>query len=188
MKDNLDYFNFLSSIDSDKANIIKSLFLEKSIKKNSYLLSEGQICRDVYIITKGVIVKSFDYADKDVTSDIYLAGDIVFSFHSFTYQTKSAESILAVTDVELLYLNYNNYSEAMEKHPWFSEFDSRFMESYIVQLESKLKDIATLNAAQRYEKILNNYPRLLQEVPLKIIASYLNISAERLSRIRAIIK
>ncbi len=185
MKDNLDYFNFLNSIDTDKANVIQSLFTQKSIKKNTYLLNDGQVCKENYIITKGVAIKCFNFDDKVVTTDIYLAGDIAFSFDSFTYQTKSAESIIAVTDIELLCINYNKYSEAKTKYPWFLEYDLMFMEQYIVQLEQKLKEIATLNAAQRYEKILNYYPRLLQEVPLKIIATYLNVSVERLSRIRA---
>ena len=60
-----------------------------------------------------------------------------------------------------------------------------FVEQYAIQLERKLKEQITLNAAERYEKILLNYPKIIQEVPLKIIASYLNVTVERLSRIRA---
>ena len=185
MIDSLDYFNFLNTIDPNKATIIQSLFQPKTVKKNTYLLREGQICKDSYIITKGVAIKCFDFDDKEIATDIYLKGDIAFSFDSFTYQTKSTESIIAVTDLDLLCINYKNYSEAKTKYPWFVEYDSIFMERYIGQLEHKMKELATLNAAQRYEKILNNHPKLLLEVPLKIIASYLNVSVERLSRIRA---
>jgi len=185
MIDNLDYFLFLNSIDKHKADIIKSLFVKRSVKRNTYLLKEGQICLDNYIITKGVAIKTFNHADKDITIDIYLAGDIAFSFDSFTYQTQSIENIIAITDLDMLYINYMDYIEAKANYPWLIEYDAFFMERYIVQLEKKLKELTTLNAAQRYDKILKHYPKLLQEVPLKIIATYLNISVEGLSRIRA---
>ena len=185
MTQSLDYFHFLHSTDPEKAEVIQSLFQSKKVKKNTYLLSEGQICKDNFIIVKGVAKKYFNFADKEVTTDIYLSGDIAFSFDSFTYQTKSTESIVAVTDLELLYITYEDYFGAKSKYPWFGEYDSIFMEQNIIQLENKMKDLATLNAAQRYEKIVNHHPQLLQEVPLKIIASFLNVSVERLSRIRA---
>jgi CRP-like cAMP-binding protein len=185
MTESLDYFIFLDTINPQDAKIIHSLFQPKMVKKNTYLLREGQVCEDNYIITKGVAIKSFNLDNKEITTDIYLIGDIAFSFDSFTYQTKSTESIIAITDLELLSIKYQDYTEAKAKYPWLVKYDTIFMERYIVQLEHKLKELTTLNAAQRYEKILTHHTKLLQEVPLKIIASYLNVSVERLSRIRA---
>jgi len=186
--ESLDYVRFLSSIDPEKATIIQSMVRPQKVKKNTYLLREGQICQFSYIISQGVAKKYINFAEKEVVTDIYLAGDIAFSFESFTHQTLSTESIVAVTDLEMLCFSRSEYFMAKSKYPWFVEFDSQFMERYIVQLDEKMKELATLNAAQRYKKILNHYPKLLQEVPLKVIASFLQISVERLSRIRAKMK
>ncbi|EKB51201.1 hypothetical protein B879_00252 [Cecembia lonarensis LW9] len=76
MTDSLDYFNFLRTIKLEKATIIQSLFQPKTVKKNSYLLAEGQICKDNFIIVKGVAKKCFIFSDKEIVTDIYLTGDI----------------------------------------------------------------------------------------------------------------
>ena len=185
MANNPDIITFLKSIDKDKAVIILSLLNEAMIKKNTVLLSEGKICTKNYIIKNGVARKYFIHRDKEITTDIYLEGDIAFSFESFTYQKKANENIVAVTALECFVIDYKDYLNAKTKYAWFVEYDLMFIEHYTTQLEHKIKELATLNAAERYKKILTHYPKLLQQVPLNIIASYLNVSVERLSRIRA---
>jgi CRP-like cAMP-binding protein len=180
-----DFSTFLKNIEKEKAEMINSLFKKMSVKKNTVLLAEGQICRNNYIVENGVARKFFYHSDKEITTEIYLKGDIAHSFESFTKQTKSDEYIVACTDIDLLCIDFNNYTDTKKLHSWLIELDFLFVEQYAIQLERKLKEQITLNAAERYEKILENYPKLLQEVPLKIIASYLNITVERLSRIRA---
>ena len=185
MVDNSEMDAFFKSIDHNRADIIRSLFREEIIKKNTLLLSEGKICTKNYIINSGVARKYFFHSDKEITTEIYLKGDIAFSFESFTYQQKANENIVAITELECLTIDYKDYFNAKTRYTWFLEYDLMFIERYATQLEQKIKELATLNAAERYAKILNCYPQLFQQVPLKIIASYLNVSAERLSRIRA---
>lgn len=177
--------DFLKEISGDRANAIRGLFKEKSIKKNTLILREGEICSKNYIIRKGAARRYFNYLDREVTLDIYLEGAVVFSFESFTYQLESKENIVAITDIECISIDFSDYLEAKKKYPWFVEYDLMFLEQYTAQLENRLKELATLNAAERYEKILTHHPELLQQVPLKVIASYLNVSVERLSRIRS---
>jgi CRP-like cAMP-binding protein len=114
-----------------------------------------------------------------------LEGDVAISFESFTNQTKATENIVAVTDLECFVIDYKDYKDAKTRFGWFAEIDLMFIERYTIQLEHKIKELATLNAAERYQNILIHFPELVQQVPLKIIASYLNVSVERLSRIRA---
>jgi CRP-like cAMP-binding protein len=180
-----DFFTLLKNIEQEKAEIIISLFKKMSVKKNTILLMEGQICRHNYIVENGLARKYFSYLDKEITTEIYLKGDIAHSFESFTKQTKSDECIVACTELEILCIDFNKYTEAKKSYSWLIELDLMFVEQYAIQLERKLKEQITLNAAERYEKILLNYPKIIQEVPLKIIASYLNVTVERLSRIRA---
>lgn len=176
---------FLSLIDKDKADIILSFFKEKKVKKKTFLLTENQICKQSYIVKNGIARKYYTFSEKEITTDIYLSGDFVFSFESFINQTKSQENIIAVTDLDLLYIDFNEIVEAKKKYSWLTEYDLLFTEQYAIQLEHKLKDRITLNAEAHYSKILKTNPQLIQQVPLNIIASYLNISVERLSRIRA---
>jgi CRP-like cAMP-binding protein len=185
MRNNLEFFAFLDSIEPTKAKTVYSLLCPKTFSRNTILLSEGQICKEINIIKKGVAVKSFYHGERVVTSAICLVGDIALSYDSFTYQTPSSESIVAMTDLECLCLSFEKYLDAKKKYPWLIEYDRMLLDRYIVKLEYSVKELTTLNAAERYEKILLHYAKLLEEVPLKVIASYLNVSVERLSRIRA---
>jgi CRP-like cAMP-binding protein len=180
-----NFYTFLKSIKQDKAEIIASLLKKMTVKKNTILLAEGQICRHNYIVENGVARKFFNHYDKEITTEIYLKGDIAHSFESFIKQTRSDEYIVACTKLDILCIDFNKYTEAKKLYSWLIELDLLFAEQYAIQLERKLKEQITLNAAERYKKILVNYPKILQEVPLKIIASYLNVTVERLSRIRA---
>ena len=182
---NPDINAFLKTIDKDNANVILSLLKDKMIKKNTVLLSEGEICNKNFILKNGVARKYFMHSDKEITTEIYLEGDVAFSFESFTNQTKATENIVAVTDLECFVIDYKDYKDAKTRFGWFAEIDLMFIERYTIQLEHKIKELATLNAAERYQNILIHFPELVQQVPLKIIASYLNVSVERLSRIRA---
>jgi CRP-like cAMP-binding protein len=185
MTEKSEYLTFLNLMDENKASIIQSLLKQKTVKKKSYLLTENQICKQSYIVKNGIARKFYLHSDKEITTDIYLTGDFIFSLESFINQTKSIENIVAVTDLDLLYINFNEMMEAMKQYPWITEYDLMFTERYAIQLENKLRDRITLNATEHYEKILKNNPKIIQQVPLNIIASYLNISVERLSRIRA---
>jgi CRP-like cAMP-binding protein len=153
-----DISTFLKSIDEENAEIILSLLKEEKIKKNTVLLSEGEICTKNYILKNGVARKYFIHSDKEITTEIYLEGDVAFSFESFTYQTKATENIVAVTDLECFVIDYKDYMNAKTRYTWFAEIDLMFIERYTIQLEHKIKELATLNAAERYERFLSIIP------------------------------
>ena len=177
--------HFFKGLDKEKAGLLQSLFTERGVKRNTLLLAEGQLCRESYVVKSGVARKYFHHGDREVTTEIYLKGDIAFSFESVNSKTGSPENIQAVTDLHVYCINHLEFDKARKQYDWLVPFELTFLEQYTIQLEHKLKEQAVLNAAERYKKMLVSYPHLIQEVPLKVIASYLNITAERLSRIRA---
>ncbi len=185
MKELPDFIEFLQTLDKAKADVIHSLCKEVVIKKGTYLLREGQTCSKSYLICSGVARKFFCYGDKEITTEIYLKGDVAFALESSVQQIPSAENIVAVTDIDALCIDDTAFVEAKKAHAWLVELDLVFIEQYTIQLERRLREQYTLNAAERYKRILDQSPALLQSVPLKIIASYLNVTVERLSRIRA---
>lgn len=185
MKELPDYNEFLQNLDKPKAEVIYSLCREIKVEKGTFLLREGQTCHRNYLIRSGVARKFFCHEDKEITTEIYLAGDVAFAFESSLRQTPSVESIVAVTALDALCIDDAAFVQAKKAHAWLVELDLLFTEQYTIQLERRLREQYTLNAAERYKKILHHYPALIQSVPLKIIASYLNVTVERLSRIRA---
>lgn len=93
--------------------------------------------------------------------------------------------IEALTDLEVTIIDYSQFHKAMEKYTDVMMLDKMFIEYYAVWFEQKLQEVQTLEASQRYKLLLEKEPQTIQQLPLTIIASYLNISLETLSRIRS---
>src|SRR3990170_1960080 len=113
---------FLQSIDENRSAIIQSLFKEDVIKKGTLMLSEGKICTKNFILRNGVARKYFFHLEKEITTEIYLKGDIAFSFESFTFQKKANENIVAVTDLKCFTIDYKDYIAARTNYDWFVEY------------------------------------------------------------------
>ncbi|WP_417367161.1 Crp/Fnr family transcriptional regulator [Flavobacterium beibuense] len=148
-------------------------------------MAEGKICRNSFHIKKGIARKFYRNDAKEITTDFYFEDDIAIAFNSYTFQTPSTEIIECLTDVEVRITHREDWEAAKSKFPQLLKLDILLTEIYTGSLEEDLYDLRVLNATQRYQKLLGEAPELLQHVKLTYIASYLNISLETLSRIRA---
>jgi len=111
--------------------------------------------------------------------------DLAVSFDSYTLQQPSREFIEALTDVSVSITHHQAFQEAKMKYPKLIILDLMLAEYYAMWLEKRLFQFHTTTATERYKDILNRSPYIVQTIPLTIIASYLGISLETLSRIRA---
>ncbi|MGE8380855.1 MAG: Crp/Fnr family transcriptional regulator, partial [Sphingobacterium sp.] len=100
----------------------------------------------------------------------------------------SQEFIQAVTDVRVSSIDNSSFQRIKGQFPVLMELDLLMTEYYTMWLEKRLFDFHTLDASTRYSQLLRNQTNIIQQVPLTYIASYLGISLETLSRIRAKIK
>ena len=93
--------------------------------------------------------------------------------------------IEALTQLDVTVIDYNKFNKVKEKHTEVMMLDKMFIEYYAVWFEQRLKMFQTEDASQRYMNLLEKEPWVVQKLPVTIIASYLNVSLETLSRIRA---
>jgi CRP-like cAMP-binding protein len=111
---------------------------------------------------------------------------IITDTTSLVNQTPSQESIQLLEDSEMYAIEYNAIQTLLTKHHSFALWYIRLVElHYISQIEDRISDLQFLDAKQRYQKLLNIYPNITNRISLGNIASYLNITQETLSRIRA---
>ena len=186
MKVYVDKINrLIESFDKETLMSLEIINKSKTFLKGDYLLKADSVCDKSYWVESGIIRKFYLHQDKEVTTEFFFKGDLAISFDSYTLQKPSREYIQALTNTEVNLIDYTNFQILKTKHSQLQELDFLLTEYYALWLEEKIFELHTQNATQRYETLVKKSPHILQQVQLTQIASYLNISLETLSRIRA---
>ena len=177
--------HYIKSLDNNSLNALQSISSEKVYKKGDLLLRQNEICRKSYLLIDGIARKFYLNDDKEITTELYFENDLAVSFDSYTLQQPSREFIEALTDVTVSITHYQAFQDAKVIYPKLLTLDLMLAEYYGMWVENRLFQFHTMTATERYLEILNKSPHIVQTIPLTIIASYLGISLETLSRIRA---
>ncbi len=168
--------------DDDWAQI--SLCFEKRmVKKDEILLQEGNICRHLYFIESGLLRYFINKDGNDITKFFTEAPYCFTSQVSFTAEKPATENIQAIEDSVIWQTTLQQANDLLELKSW-NTFVRKLIQEVQYYTEEILQEIQTETAENRYIKLLENNPALLQRVPLKYLASYLGIAPQSLSRIR----
>jgi CRP-like cAMP-binding protein len=176
---------FISKLDAETLSALASISIEKELKKGDYLLREDEVCRKSCLIEKGIARKYYLHNGKEITTELYFENDIAVSFESYCLQKPSNEFIQALTDISISQTDFIAFQEAKKKYPTLVILDLLMTEYYSMWLEDRLFQFHTMDTTSRYNKLINEHPHIVQNIPLTFIASYLGVSLETLSRIRA---
>jgi len=155
--------------------------LRKIVKKNDKVLRQGEICQSVYFILSGSFVQfqSGDVTEKVI--DLHLPKEWMFNHPSLIDQMPSGTTIKAFEDAEVIELSLIGLHELIGRSKSFLNLGRIFGQA---NHRTHLFDSA-LSPAQKYDYIKNVKPLIVQVFPVKLIASYLKITPETLSRVRA---
>ncbi len=170
--------------DADKELCLK-YFEPVTIAKNAVLEHQDKIPQYLYFVSAG-FMRLFYADDNGAEATTYFGtpGDFIASFLSFINGTKAKESVACITDCEILRILKSDLAALISESDNFKQFSLIIFEQAIGAAEKRANDLATLNAEQRYRKLMEQQPEILQYVPIQYIASFLGIKPESLSRIR----
>lgn len=186
MKDNIDKIKqLIEKFDNETLISLATISKSKTFLKGEYLLRANDIGNKSYWVESGIIRKFYLHQEREVTTEFYFKDDLAISFDSYVLQKPSREYIQALTDTIVNETDYTNFYNLKIKNRQLQELDFLLTEYYALWLEEKVFELHTQNATQRYQNLLEKSPQIVQQVQLTQIASYLNISLETLSRIRA---
>lgn len=172
-------------IDVEERTNIICYFERRTVRKNEFLLKEGEVC-DFWGFIEVGLARSYTFTDtgEEFTNGFFSKHDFICQFLSFQERIASAVNVQALEDTVLFFLSYRRLQEVFEKFPAFDKFARKLYEERLVLIKSHMVLRIKLNATNRYLHILKNHPQLLQRIPLKYLASYLNITDSTLSRVR----
>jgi len=155
--------------------------------KNYFLLKSGKPCKHLWFMTKGAARHFYtNEQGKEMNTWFSLDTQIIADTTSFVKQEPAQESIQLIEDSEMYSIEYAALQALLQKHHSFALWYIKLVElHYVSQIEDRIADLQFLDAKQRYQKLISLNTDITNRVSLGNIASYLNITQETLSRIRA---
>ena len=165
--------------------LIKDRLIPKKLRKKQYLLQEGDVCKFIAFVEKGVL-KSYTIDEKGVESILQFAIEewLISDLYSFLTAEPATYTIDAIEDCELILISKNAHEELLRTLPKYETWVRLQLTNAYIALQRRLTSIISLSLEERYHYFSSLYPELLQRVPQHMIASYMGLTPETLSRVR----
>lgn len=173
----------ITPLTDDEFNYILSHFTPKKYKKHQFLIQEGEDVPNDFFVLDGCL-KAYHISQdgKEHILQFALSDWLICDFNAYFNQTKAKLNIDCIEDTEVLCLSlYNREKLCSEMHK-IEHFFRRKSNAGYIALQQRILSMLNNNPQQRYEELLQLNPVLFQKVPKKLIASYLGVSRETLSR------
>jgi CRP-like cAMP-binding protein len=183
------FFKYIRSksttpLTDEDMSLLKSILVPKKFRKRQYLLEEGEVCKHGGFIVKGAMRQySLDAKGTEHIIQLLLENWWAGDRESFTKETPSLYYIDAWEDTEVLLITKSNF-DAMHRIPAVAKMENIIINSHVAALHSRVRDTISLTAEERYENLMQTHPEFVQRFPQRLIASYLGITKETLSRLR----
>lgn len=170
--------------DNDK-ELCKKYFEPVVFPKNQIIEQEGKVPKYLYFVVSGFMRLFYtNNLGDEVTTHINCPPGFLTSYTHFVNQVKSNENVECITECELLRITKMDLDFLVQNSLAFKDFSLWVFQQSIEYNENRSKDLAALPAAQRYKKLMDQYPEMVRNVPLQYIASFLGMNPKSLSRIR----
>lgn len=179
-----EHFEKIVNFTDAEFEYIASHFAKMELKKNELLLRPGQQKVGIYFVVSGILKSYFlDKKEKEHILQFAQHDWWITDYKAFFNQAESTIYIDSLTDCELLYISNENLEKlAVEFHKmeYFLRVKSN---ACFIAIQDRLLTMLYLNASERFDYFINLHPSLLNAVPKYLIASYIGISREMLSRL-----
>ncbi len=174
------------TIDDEHLQFILSYFKPLTLKKNEVINVLGIPARRMYFVNKGCLRVYFLKVDgSEVTRRFAFENNFSTSLTSFISGEPLTESTKAIEPAELLYISRNDFYHLLDVIPAWEKFYRNYLEFAYVNNTKRLQSFATQDATERYKLLLKESPHIVQRLSNKLVANYLNISQETLSRLKS---
>jgi len=172
-------------LTAEEQQLIRSKFQPKRLRKRQYFLQEGDVCKYVAFIVKGSSrMFSVDDNGHEHIVRFGLESWWLQDPESFISLTPSRYNIEMLEDSELLVISVADAYELRDKSRIFDLTIKAMDRQLSSATQKRIHTAISMTAEERYEELTNTYPQFLQRFPQSMIASYLGLSPETLSRIR----
>jgi CRP-like cAMP-binding protein len=163
--------------------VIAGKFKRRTVKKNDYLLRQGETCKDLVFVQQGCLRLYYLVEDVEVSVWFAFKQNSAIEIYSFISGNPSNYFLQAIEDSEILYLPKAELNKLYLTHPSMQEMMRKFWEDVVLNLIDRFTALQRDTAEKRYRDLLSK-PAYLQTIPQKYLASFIGVTPTSLSRIR----
>lgn len=174
---------FITLTDEECCSISQS-FRPYRLNKREHWMYEGDHCTDIAFIVKGCIRTYHTKNSQERTSQFFFENAWYTDYESWLTRQPIVTSVEALEQTELLLLPFRELERLYDQHPKFERLGRLFAENTIIKIKNRNLSLLNDSPEERYLKLLRERPKVIARVPQNIIASFLGIEPETLSRIR----
>lgn len=176
----------LVNADEESLQFVLSHFKLVKVKRNQFLLKEGDICRTCYFINKGCVqVYYLDKNNDEATRDFFFESQWMTNIDSFSKQEPSKEFYRTLEPTEFLVIDRDSFFQLISKVPPFMEAYRQILEASYSHSIQRINSFNAMDALERFHWVREYQPHILTRLPSKIIASYIGVSPETFSRLKS---
>ncbi len=169
----------------DQQHIIKQYLIPKKIRKNQYLLQEGDVAKYAAFVEKGAL-RAYSVDEKGAEHIIQFAfeGWTISDMYSFMTGNPATYNIDALEDSELVLISKSAQEEILKQIPEYEVYTRLQITGAYMAMQKRITSMLSMSLEERYINLTRLYPNLIQRVPQRMIASYMGLTPETLSRVR----
>jgi len=172
-------------LTKEETEYFTSLLKEKKLRRKQYLLQEGDICRHENFVVQGCL-RTYHIDSKGQEHIVQFAVEDwwIGDMYSFLTQKPSRYAIDALEDSVVLSIEKKSMDELYIKVPKFEKFYRHLLQNAFIALQERITSNISETGEERYRKFQLKYSKIEERVPQRMIASFLGLTPESLSRIR----
>lgn len=171
-------------ISEEEAEIFLAEFRKTELRKNETFIAAGEICHVVGLIEKGLMVCVYNKDGEDIIDEFGFENGFITNYYSFLTQTPSLKEIRALEPCIVHLISRQSLEKLGNKYPFIERMSRIMNEKLFLRAHERIKSLLLESAHERYEKLIAQRQDLAQRIPQYMIASYLHVKPETISRIR----
>ncbi|MGG5505883.1 MULTISPECIES: Crp/Fnr family transcriptional regulator [unclassified Myroides] len=186
MKQLITYIQERIDVTAEELDLILSFFTYEKIKKGEQLNAGIGQTQKLYFVCKGCLrIFYINEAGQDATRFFAFENQFATTLVNFIQGNSADEYMQALEESDVYVISHHHFYELLDLVPQWEKFYRKYLEFAYINNTSRLFAMVTMDAAKRYQDLLCQSPQIVRRLPNKIVASYLRVSQETLSRIKA---
>ncbi len=178
--------NEKAGLTKEEEEIVRTYLTPKKIRKKQYLLQEGDVCRHIAFVEKGML-RAYTIGEKGTERIIQFAmeGWTISDLYSFLTSEPATYAIEAIEDSELVLISQQANTELLEKLPRYETYLRILLTDAYIALQRRINSVISNTPEERYNTFTALYPEIVRRVPQHMIAAFMGLTPETLSRVRS---
>ena len=171
-------------LSEEETNLFLSEFSKVELKKNDVFAVKGKICHEIGLIKKGLMKCVYYKNGNEVVFEFAYENSFIADYYSFVTNIPSEKEIRCLEDTTLYVINRQRLEKLARAYPYIQGINRKMNENLFLKMHNRLTSFLLKTPSERYQTLISERQDLAQRIPQYLIASYLNVKPETISRIR----